>query len=355
MPRHLSDQHHSEPFKLLLLEPLTRLKQELGSLAPGTEIRVHLDAFKSLVKSLSDLSLSQHAVEPETGRNLALTHYTSIETMYSLISGGEASKLRLNDTVHVNDPREGITTAVGKKISDFLKITEKTHNIDERSQRNAKRYRNAYVLSFVSQVITDDQQDPPGDDLDFWRWYGRDGRGCSITLYPYLSNWPPELIQNLRQISYKPVEIQDEFEVMQLIFDTYMELMRLSENEETMLVELLAMRASIDECFRRRFLNKTSAYQSENEIRVVEFEDNADDIHYDVVNGEVRHHLEKDILQLHKLSYSNSEICVGPAVQHLNDVVDSFKNIWSKHWRQTGVPKVRINASKIDYRPSTRP
>lgn len=338
-----------------LVEALRDLKQRIQSSTNGNSTQVYVNELKMLTSSLGEISLTQHAIEPKQDSVFALSHYTSLETMYNLISNGPRSKLRLYDTVHVNDPLEGKSTEISTRVSNFLKNTEETQNIDMHSKINAKRYRNAYILSFISQNISTDRDSTPGDELDLWRSYGRDGHGCSITFYPYLTNWPPELILDLRQVSYGREEVGEEHKVLELIFSIYMILLNRASSDSVLTDSLMSMRTIVDECFRRRFLIKDSAYRSEKEVRVIQFKDETTNIHYQLTKGGLRHYLEIDLLQLDKLCYSMTEIHVGPAVRHVDDVIASFKTLWSRSFRGTNVPKIYIKKSKIKYRPSLNP
>ena len=112
--------------------------------------------------------------------SLTLAHYTSLEAVVSMLQSQQGG-LRLSDTSTMNDPEEGCATSEGSCIAHLLRT-----KVGEDSWL-WKRYGAAHVCCFVGIERTGEQTIDAGDDLLFWRLYGSDCRGVSITMPPLTS------------------------------------------------------------------------------------------------------------------------------------------------------------------------
>lgn len=152
-------------------------------------------AITELLRGPCEEIAKTHRVESDE-TEIYLVHYTSLATLYSIIEKqiewtrrheqstgpprGVAPQetslevdilpelgpcFRLYDSAHVNDPQEGRYF---------------THHVPEEhkwlEQFDTHR---AYIGSFILPRTTTDDA---GDNLVFWRTYGREGEGCSISL-----------------------------------------------------------------------------------------------------------------------------------------------------------------------------
>ena len=223
--------------------------------------------FLALASQLASQIRQPHEHQRTPGSTLSLAHYTSLDAVYQIVSSGPQGVLRLYDSVHVNDPSEGAATPEGTSIADALgSITEALGLVRSFSSGavspiayNAARFSTAYILSFLG---TSDEEDP-GDQLDFWRSYGRDGRGCSFTFFPYLSGWPTQLVAGLRSVRYGIQEASDYSKEIMLLLKIHNALSSLVQDLPELESALTAIHPSLEECFARRFLIKDSAYASE--------------------------------------------------------------------------------------------
>ena len=85
--------------------------------------------------------------------------------------------LRLSDSSTMNDPEEGFASADGRELYNRM-VKEFEPNSWIR-----RRYEASHICCFVGGDMRD--QDEPinvSDDLLFWRLYGGDCRGLSITI-----------------------------------------------------------------------------------------------------------------------------------------------------------------------------
>ena len=301
--------------------------------------------FHEVANTLTERLRQPHTLSLDLGSNLAVTHYTSLEAAFGIISSGPEGFLRLYDSVHLNDPTEGIATPEGEGIRNSLSaIRSFTHPTQSGLGTLAEHYSKAYLVSFVA---TTDGTDP-GDDLDFWRSYGRDGRGCSLTFFPYRSNWPRPAVAGLRSVAYGAPNVPDYRDGTRLllrIHDAFTTLIGDRSEERDRLASVLPF---LDDWFAHRFLTKHSAYRSERELRFVAFPRSGQAPRYALSDGQIRHYLELPDFELGRLFGSPTILRVGPAVPHPEDAADSLRGIWSQYWES--MPSIQIMHSRIPYR-----
>ena len=125
---------------------------------------------------------------------------------------------RLYDSVHLNDPTEGIHIADGFPDKyDWLKKFEAHH---------------AYIGSFIRR-----DGERPHDNLLFWRTYGRGGGGCSVSLIMPRGK--------LFRVLYEPKDRDESLSEILLVMKILMDpllgpLEALSREEEESVLKLLA-------------------------------------------------------------------------------------------------------------------
>ena len=132
---------------------------------------------KALLSSFhSPATASRKASTPVFG----LAHYTTLEAVISMLQSPQGG-LRLSDSSTMNDPEEGCATRDGRSIAHLL-----DDEFDEDSWLR-RRYDHAHICCFVGVDRGAEADVQPGDDLLFWRLYGNDCRGLSITLSSHIS------------------------------------------------------------------------------------------------------------------------------------------------------------------------
>ena len=133
---------------------------------------------ESAIKADVGAALSVGLIEATT--ELMAVHYTSLATVIAMLKAvryGEGY-LRMYSASGFNDPNEGkLFTSVAKEKSQSLApcLPE-----DDDPDRNP-----AFIASFIRVEQSDGEQSQtvnPGNDLLFWRIYGREGTGCSLQL-----------------------------------------------------------------------------------------------------------------------------------------------------------------------------
>ena len=225
-----------------------------------------------LAECARGLLLQQHqeqrsTVAKRSSAALHLAHYTSLDAVVSILqtSGGG---LRLSDSSTMSDPEEGRTTKNGRSLLRLLK--------DEFGQESWvwKRYGAAHICCFVGISRSEQPQGSsriPGDDLLFWRLYGGNCRGVSISI-------PPHVCQQLGDSAF----------VSRVIYSDEPPLQAGLAKTEALLRELEDLRTKardanlwsqlsetvlpdFDLLLAQRFLHKRPHYAMESEYRAIGF------------------------------------------------------------------------------------
>ena len=261
--------------------------------------------------------LSQAQEEQET----LVVHYTSIATLMSMftsLADGKDVAFRLYDSAHFNDPDEGNYLVRKLLQSDTLTKTQNSSH--------------AYVASFI--LGNKDM----ADNLVFWRTYGREGQGCSMTLGITRSL--------LRRVFYGvKKEAEDTIKLLRPIVKELNPLLGpLVPDVRSDLEKYLSKGLE-----RIRYLYKSEAYDYETECRAVMYYPDVcpDSIRYEykeqaVSEGQVRHYYEPKELDVKAMmSSSGSMVTLGPRVSDSNDLINSLM-----------ILKQRASLDNLEIRPS---
>ena len=306
---------------------------------------------------------SDHAI-PDTGADTVnVVHYTSCRSLFCLLNtqrnwrravgtnagptsdtsssapiglGSDSSDhgplYRLYDSVHFNDPEEGA----------YL-----FRDLDSRFRWMAQHDpHRAYIASFIlPECLPDDE--PSTDHLPFWRSYGREATGCSISLHVPSAK--------LHAVRYGAQAARDTLQQLELAFAALDPLLTLVSSVddpdiETYVRQVMAT-AVWESLGRVRYLYKSKAYKDETECRVImpSAACAEDDVHhtYHAVPspGQLRHYCEDPDLPIRKMFKSDTVITIGPAVPDRFDVRESVDRLR----RQAGLYG-KVVESRIKYR-----
>ena len=142
---------------------------------------------QALQHSCTSIEDSHHTIDQpiRNDRNFVI-HYTSIAALVSMLQDvsreepkdqeakcpeepeGKKALWRLYDSLHLNDPEEGVL------LSRHLRLPRKHAWLKE------SEVSHAYIASFI--LPDDNPKKDVDDNLVFWRTYGREGEGCSLSL-----------------------------------------------------------------------------------------------------------------------------------------------------------------------------
>ena len=321
---------------------------------------VTLEAVPALQDVLKDLCLrikEHHKVdEPTSDEDNFVIHYTSIAALVSMLqdasqepeyededkekerenkdpesdptSGDKKSLWRLYDSVHLNDPEEGslLIRNLSKKY-DWLGKRETSH---------------AYIASFILPNTKEDLS----NNLVFWRTYGKEGEGCSLSLCIPRSR--------LQKIHYGTRAVQSTVRMLSPVLDSLAPLIRIRKSSIREPIQKVLLKAVWDFLETIRYLYKNKAYDYENECRFVVAELSIRDKHKirfedkNLNNSpiHIRHYYEHEDLKIKKLLATGSSTTLGPRVPHANNIC-YFLNTLRK---RAGLDRQEIKISDIPYR-----
>ena len=309
-----------------------------GSLDPRYLNEIILPELGMVMEHVSTEILERHLVPTETeGATLQVTHYTSLAAVTAMLRGlanGQGATLRVYDSSHSNDPDEG----------NHL-VRQLSSNGNHRWLEQGSGVGHAYITSFV--LTSDDDKSDMSDDLVFWRTYGRDGKGCSLTV--------DVRRQLLRKVLYEPDDVEAVRITLLPVLDVVTPLAQADED---------CARAISRTIWKRlvgvRYLYKDKAYHHEQEYRVVIPGDSPDirlaGVRFETCEEggsivEVRHYCEISDLDLRELLASNSRLILGPSVNDRYSVRLYFEDLRSQaRADDRGLYGFPIQESQIRYR-----
>ena len=280
----------------------------------------------------------QHILAVPEDRSTTVIHYTSLHTIVSIlqsrsmfrqdvqettdagVASSNAATLRLYDSAHFNDPAEG------NYLGSILP--------DEHSWVKNADHSHAYAVSFINHNGKNEQ-----DDLVFWRTYGGEGEGCSITL-----NVPSH---HLRRVIYGADDAADTLQALTPVLDV---LQPLATNWQDEVIQKL--RQSFWESLARiRYLYKRKEYEYEKEWRIVVAKSDVDVRHigfdyrrHQNASSHLRHFVTQEDLVIEQMLGSGSVVTVGPRVTDPEDLCQSLEILK----RRAGLNDLRITRSGID-------
>ena len=324
----------TDNLKALCTAGLDRLNRH-GSINAAYVEQVILPELGSAVRGISSRIEDRHRI-PTAADNVTawVTHYTSLSTVTTMLrelADGQEAVLRLYDTSHSNDPDEG------------------NHLVRELSSKDGYRWLalessvgHAYVTSFVGGQDGVDMS----DDLVFWRSYGKDGKGCSLTV--------SVRADLLRRVFYIDSEIESTRQMILPVLDAVAPLARADAG----CAELISA-AIWKHLEGTRYLYKDVAYHHENEHRIAIPAESSDiepsRIQFQPYEAdgpivEVRHYCEIDGLGLGQILSSGSKLTLGPAVEDSYSVRLYLNDLKRRALMQNpDLNDFEINASKIRY------
>ena len=291
-----------------------------------------------------------------------LVHYTGMDVVFAMLDEKDKkSGLRLYDTIHGNDPEEGRYILRNWPERDDIEpliwqdnATSHTNDYQGLSFKDKVERGlypgHAYVLSFVPSR----HGEKNNDRIVFWREYGRQGAGCSLSipieklsekkicpLVPYrvLYGQKPvnELAKKLNDRLIEPIEA--------MVYSVNNPKVNLKDAIQPKLREQLQL---------FRYLYKDIAYKNEKEFRLVvpEFQGESKvGPKYQIqanLRGEkiFRHYLMYDSLHSNKIFGSDSQVILGPTVPHKENVQKVIQALLTK----SKIDGTVITSSEIRYR-----
>ena len=352
----MNNREDMEKLKTFVKEGMRELKKdEYLGLSYVDEIVI--PALKEVLQDLCLEIEERHKLdEPESWQENFVIHYTSIDTLVSMLQQEaknkqnvakngqneakdeqESSKdeqnasLRLYDSVHFNDPDEG------NYFFRNLNLPKKHAWLGDKKESHA------YIASFIIPAI-----EKNSDNLVFWCTYGKEGEGCSLKL---------RIPRNrLRKVLYGADEDKCTEEILQRILDILDNALKplISIGERSLKEKVREKLAEVIWRYleKIRYLYKSEAYSYEQECRFVipELDTKKDKIcfEYQEQNNspDVRHYYEHEDLKVKNILTTGSSITLGPRVPYPYNMSYYIKSLLTK----AGLAGPEIKTSKISYR-----
>lgn len=291
-----------------------------------------------LLGKLATTIAKKHRLNDPDSQTL-ITHYTSIQTLVTILEDAqsrisnipEPSYLRMYDSTHFNDPEEGIFFA--KQLQEHCDWLE-----DYKVQH-------AYIASF----ILSSRSNGTGDDLLFWRTYGREGEGCALTMIPPKAG--------LAKVFYKTEELIDTVNILRPFLDLLNPLLEISNPDIRKQIKVILSKCVWKSLERLCYLYKNQAYKYENECRLIVLNSeivDRDRIHIEYKYGidsqpQLRHYYQHKDLQIEKLFTSGSSVTLGPCVGFKEDALNCIEILRDRAGLRH---RTEIRSSEIPYRKS---
>lgn len=282
-----------------------------------------------------------------------LIHYTTIESLVSILGGidslndhirtssvnpnytrtsdrRDTSSIRLYDTEHFNDPEEG------KYLPTSLRLHEKYEWLGRLDTPNA------YIASFIHA----NESVQASNDLVYWRTYGSDGAGCSITV-----SVPRKQV---RQVLYGTDGASRVGNVIYPLLDRLDHIIAEYGLGSGVWRELSV---SVWQMLRHfLYLHKSKDYAFERECRLVELRDGKSrgDLLFECERRaseppRIRHYIEREEFAARNIFVSGTCVTLGPRVTHR----ESARLLLEALLRTSGLP-TQVKFSEISYRESQR-
>ncbi len=307
-----------------------------GFLEPTFLSELVLPKLYELIEQICPEIEQLHSFQP-VSENVTqrVSHYTSLAAATSMMRGlanGEETTLRLYDSAHCNDPGEG----------NFL-VREFSSSGKYRWLEQGSEAGHAYITSFVEgEGLTD-----VSDDLVFWRSYGDNGKGCSLTLDV------PQIL--LRRVSYGQSGMAETWRRILPVLDAVAPLAQANDDFGK------AISGTIWRGLESvRYLYKEQAYHHEKECRVLKPGNptgrEPDNVRFEIFDQDgapfrVRHYREYRELALRKLFGSGSKLVLGPSIRDRYSIRLYFEHLKrrARKW-DLGLNNFEITQSTIRYR-----
>ena len=299
-----------------------------------------------------------HLVNAGSVEELTVVHYTKVEVVVNMLRDhalGISSYLRMYDTFHSNDPGEGKYLA---------------HNLDESTNSRLDKLLGksapcAYVASFISPR-GESQVERVSDNLVFWRTYGYEGAGCSLTV-KIPGNALFQVKYGQEEAKTGADQVKNLVAIIEFLKSEALKsldpVLGISSTDPAIGIAQNHLRESLESALRGEldclfYLYKSKGYEYEQEVRAIEVPTfkggTSDEVRFDFSNpsdsGEIdaRHYYERDDLHVADLLKTGSVITIGPCVQNRENVAYYLEHLKMK----ANLLGPQVVQSQVSYRNS---
>ena len=307
------------------------------------------EVFLNAINDVRENLLSKHNVDPAVTK--AVVHYTTLQALFTMLGGSaepiqlphdrpknrlstDERFLHLYDSANLNDPSEGayLMKRFGTETDNAVKIP-------------------SYIASFIRP---DEKANDPvreaRNNLVFWRHYGDDARGCSISI-PVDRFIPNQYGLILRAVDYGSSTADEAADQLGPAVEMLSKMMSKDLDPDIQREVAIVIRDGLGEI---PYLYKSSAYKYERECRLVAMESVFEDyggICYDFEkrsskSGRIRMYGRHPLFNLTNILSTDTVITLGPDVPNVDYVEYALKHLL----RTLDIRNLPIEQSKIPYR-----
>ena len=316
------------------------------------------EAAQQDIRDVADgLIAENHKIPGTADAKLRVVHYTSIPTMISMLKGAEDDLqnedpnqsvrgcIRMYSTVGSNDPGEGIY--LDESLPKYLRGKNASNNPAGNETRK-EMHRYAYVASFI-RPRDQEHTDEVADNLVFWRSYGREGAGCSLRVEVPLSAF--------YTVTYGETDTKANGRRLEKEIGHLRAIATRIEQSAGVSIKPLDEEISLA-MERIRYLYKSSAYEYEQECRVVETAATIAGTAMQPIfehsgppgQERTKRYINNPELSINKLFVSGSAITLGPRVPNAEDTKEHLEQLLVKANLSLGRD---VKYSTIPYRSPT--
>ena len=302
----VSNTQHQDAALGELTAAVTPIKRRVRAGFNESALKAMDEDLRPALAALEQAILRPHKIP----NNTRVVHYTSVNVINSIFQRLRTEKdvsLRAYDTVHVNDPTEG---------RYFLALFPS--NVPWVRGKDVLRYSagHAYITSFIVDKTGDTH-----NRLEFWREYGDEGEGCSLSFRV------SEQLPTLWAVTYEISDMRPTVTVIVHAINQLKSLADATSGQTRRRVEERLKGMIWTVLNRIRYLYKSDAYAYEKECRFVPpIEEVEDDVRFEYGDRDdrsprIRHFVEHSELNIRKrVLVTDSGIVLGPALYRADNV-----------------------------------
>ena len=325
--------------------------------------------FEAVNSAIRETLEKLHGVDPKETTHLV--HYTRLDVLFCILdpsssANGRQAGLRPYDTVHANDPEEGMFVPRHWPANphwgwDIERTEDPTSQLAERIAASSP----AHTLSFVRSCASK----PMNDQLTFWKEYGNGGKGCSLSipvekfvkhapcLKPYCVRYGSKSVKRLfaaldKKLLLPIIKITESADFDHDFHETIRKMV-------------------LDALQPFRYLYKDENYAHEQECRIVITQHGQPPLAQDVIyepragiNGttKFRHYPPTKVVGPDVLFNSDTEIRLGPLVAYKQNLIVVIENLLRRYSEsrinedemmdRTPMHPPSVGLSEIHYRES---
>ena len=326
----MNNNQHQEAALAELTAAVTPIKRRVRAGYIESALKAMEEDLRPALAALGNAILNPHKIP----NNTRVVHYTSVDVINSIFNRLRTENdvsLRAYDTVHVNDPTEG---------QYFLDLFPS--NVPWVRRKDVLHYSagHAYITSFVV-----DKTGCTHNRLEFWREYGDEGEGCSLSFLV------SELLPTLWAVTYDLSKIRPTVDIVVRAINQLKSLADETAGQTRSRVEERLNGMIWTVLNRIRYLYKSDAYAYEKECRFVPpIEEVEDEVRFEY--GErhdrsprIRHYVEHSELNIRtRVLVTDSSIMLGPALYR----PDNVKYYFDRMIKDMNLP-TSVEVSKLPY------